>query len=352
MATHPPRPSPRALLQELVDQILALTRRQPGWWAFLGVVLAATYVGQAWGVEAGAMGAVQRRAFEGLLLLGFGAYFLDAAWVMARGRYRPLDQHLALTFGWFGGLHLALVGLRLPAAEPALAWLLAHPLLLLGGSVAGVVGAAYAAVRAAAYRSPDAPEPPERDPAAFDAHRTAVHEAGHALFLALRATPDPTAELRVRRTEDDPALRPDQDGLVALTMGTAEARRETSLVFRMRMSLAGILAERRVLGAATKGGGGDQESWLVLAVEYLANGFGEPFFRAPVDAEQRATNLEALRRLRARHDTEVAAFLAANHDVLLALAAAAWQERALDAAALAPFLEKVTVPEGWRLPPA
>lgn len=184
-------------------------------------------------------------------------------------------------------------------------------------------------------------------------YRTAVHEAGHALMLA--ALP-PSADLAlVIRTEEERFLNSAgerQLGVVKAAIPDKHARTEEGLVFRMRLALAGMVAERLVFGQATLGSSSDQETWMVVADLYLKNGFAGPYHgheRGRLTSEQRRSNQAALHALHAQHVAEVRGFLAQHLSLVFDMAQKAVTQGTLNQEELAVFFTKVRLPQGWAL---
>ncbi len=197
-------------------------------------------------------------------------------------------------------------------------------------------------------------EPSDLDlPALPKRYRTAVHEAGHALFLrCLPPGPEMALILRDEDFNEKDAKGNRQLGVVRALVPQNHAETEDGLRFRMRLALGGLVAERLVFGHATTGGGSDQERWMLYAEYYLLSGFGGAFYD-PIQTrgnhQRRRHNQDALHALHAACVKEVSGFLSQNLHVLLALAQHALEKKSLDNAGLAPFLEQVVVAPDWVL---
>lgn len=282
--------------------------------------------------------------------------------VVGSGWRKPLSTIDAIEFvlRWFCGLQIGL-GLILVFPQPlerGLAWMVNHPdKTLLSALGLFSVGLIYRTlVRPSSEQQEWAEEKQSvreetlgKEPV-FDAYRTAVHESGHALFLALLPTLDSHCVLLIRNPQTMASMAAHQLGVVKMSFTREESFNELGLKVRLRMALAGVLAERLMLGHAIMGGSGDQSTWLVLAHEYLSNGFEGPFFPAPSDADQRFMNMEFLRQFHLDMEKEVAGFLATNRDVLHDLASEAMRVQRMGPDQLKPFLDRVRFPEGWTLP--
>lgn len=184
----------------------------------------------------------------------------------------------------------------------------------------------------------------------FDAYRTSVHEAGHALFLALFSDLPTQCTVRVRDPGSLKSLAAHQLGVVTLSFSAHEFFNELGMKMRMRMVMAGVLAERLVLGNASSGATSDHHTWSCLAHRYLSNGFEGLFFPSPGNSDERWMNLELLRQFHEQMEKEVSQFLLANRDVLLELAAEVMKHHTLEVEQLEPFIRRVRVPSGWVLP--
>lgn len=184
-------------------------------------------------------------------------------------------------------------------------------------------------------------------------YRTAVHEAGHALLLA--ALPHSADLALVIQAEGERVLNSAghrQLGVVKAAIPDKHARTEEGLAFRMRLALAGMVAERLVYGQATLGSSSDQETWMVVADLYLKNGFAGPYHsqgRGRLTSEQRRFNQEALNALHAQHVAEVRRFLAQHLNLVFDMAQKAVTQGTLNQDELAVFFTKVRLPEGWAL---
>lgn len=294
---------------------------------------------------------------------GLAAFLVTSLWkLIGTGWNAP--QHIAeaveFVLRWFCGLQIGLAFILVfpEALERGLAWVVAHPEKTFL-SVLGLLGVAaiYQTVVAPAHNlqedskgKPSFREETLGQEPVFDPYRTAVHEAGHALFLALLPRLDSQCVLLIRNPQTLASMAAHQLGVVKLSFSREEVFNELGIKMRLRMVMAGVLAERQMLGHATLGGSGDHATWLALAHEYLSNGFEGPFFPVPADSDQRFMNMEFLRQFHLDMEQEVAAFLATNRDVLHDLASEAMRVQRLGPEQLKPFLDRVRVPSGWLLP--
>lgn len=294
---------------------------------------------------------------------GLAAFLATGLWkIVASGWNTPRYTMDAIEFvlRWFCGLQIGLAFILIfhDALERGLVWVITHPdkafLSALGLMGVGVL-----------YRMVVAPSQAQREVTEekqslrgealgeepfFDPYRTAVHEAGHALFLALLPRLDSQCVLLIRNPQTVASMAAHQLGVVKFSFSREEAFNELGIKMRLRMLMGGLLAERLMLGHATVGGNGDQTDWLALAHVYLSNGFHGPFFPVPSDADQRFMNMEIMRQFHMDTEKEVAGFLAANRDVLHDLATEAMQFHRLGPEQLKPYIDRVRVPADWSLP--
>ena len=294
---------------------------------------------------------------------GLAAFLATGLWkIVASGWNTPRYTVDAIEFvlRWFCGLQIGLAFILIfhDALERGLAWMIARPDKAFWSAVGLMgVGVLYRMVVAPSQAQRELTEEKQTlrgevlgEEPFFDPYRTAVHEAGHALFLALLPRLDSECVLLIRNQQTVASMAAHQLGVVKLSFSREEAFNELGLKMRMRMVMAGVLAERQLLGHATLGGSGDHATWLVLAHEYLSNGLEGPFFPTPADSDQRFMNMEFLRQFHLAMEQEVTGFLAANRDVLHDLAREAVQVQRLGPEQLKPFLDRVRVPSGWSLP--
>lgn len=268
-----------------------------------------------------------------------------------------VEGHLSRVVGIIGGLLVrgilldaALAAVRVYGTElvKAIEWVLANPQSSLVGVTAVLIvwavfvmapprrymSALHAPV--AARASLAAPLRVPRD--ANDIHRTAVHEAGHALMYAAAKTIP--ADLRVTVFEEigtHDLFR----GHVTHTNPAPDVLTEGYLHWRMLMSLAGSEAEKAVLGDRADGSNGDNRDWVRDATHYLSSGFGDVFHGDPTTALQGAQNVEALNRLKKVHLEALASFFKVNDALLRELAKAIVDMKTIPRDGLSTFLERV-----------
>ncbi len=181
---------------------------------------------------------------------------------------------------------------------------------------------------------------------ARDERYVAAHEAGHALvYAALRALPD---DIRLEVGQETPGSR---------TLGSVTARLTEHCLddrsfaeWRMMSCLAGTVGEWVMLGEPTLGGIDDQQRWVSLARQYLANQFRGMYYAAPGNLFEHARNEAQLAALRAEQLEMLHRLFEMNTPVLRELAAQALQMRSLARDDLLPFLSRVRLPERFPTP--
>ncbi|MCD5327978.1 hypothetical protein ACFFU8_08900 [Chromobacterium piscinae] len=170
-----------------------------------------------------------------------------------------------------------------------------------------------------------------------DIYRTSVHEAGHLLmYAALPQLPD---DLSVQ-VKEVLGLGDDFRGRVFHSDIAPESWSESHLHWMMLLHLAGAEAEFTVFGERADGASEDNQHWITAATMFLASGFGEVFFQAPISDEKLAHNRVVLNDLKAKHVAEVQEFLAANKELLEELAGAIAQQKNMDRSLIEPYLAR------------
>ncbi|MDL5034276.1 hypothetical protein QRD43_20410 [Pelomonas sp. APW6] len=180
-------------------------------------------------------------------------------------------------------------------------------------------------------------------PSALDDRSTAVHEAGHAMVHAALEELPSEFEMVMGQDLDTGSL-----GFVTgLVDGENLLVRRSFAEWRMLMLLAGMAAEKALLGCETLGGVSDYRMWMATASVYLANGVKGVFFSEPRGADQLMMNKVALGQLQRDQEALLAEFFEMNIDVLTELANQLMAHRRLDAGALEPFLARVKFPDAF-----
>jgi hypothetical protein len=177
--------------------------------------------------------------------------------------------------------------------------------------------------------------------------RTAVHEAGHALFYA--ALPDGYGTVRVTVIPSTEAtgvvngsvrLDPLQDGIDDIT--------RSYFTWRMLTLLGGFAAETIVFGEASLGSSSDMTKWTASAQLWLSHGYGEVFYANPSanESSQIAHNRLVLNDLKKDHLAIVEEFLSTNRALIEELADQLMEAGHMDSEALRPYFARVTLTNG------
>ena len=132
--------------------------------------------------------------------------------------------------------------------------------------------------------------PLKRFRSAEDVRRTCIHEVGHLLMCA--ALPDLPTDLEVAVASD---IGP-HDRYLGYVSSDISAYVPTASLMRwiMLTDRAGAVAEEVFRGESTAGAREDVSRWTGRAHEYLACGFGEPFYESP----SRRSHITALSSVR------------------------------------------------------
>lgn len=183
-------------------------------------------------------------------------------------------------------------------------------------------------------------------PSAGDDKSTAAHEAGHALtHAALAALP---ADFVVVLEQDH------HTSSLGFVTGVIDGEnmllRRPFAEWLMLMLLAGMSAEKALLGSETLGGASDFRKWVMVATAYLANGTKGLFYSEPKGADQVMFNKVALDNLQREQEALLADFFRLNVDVLRDLTEALQGRRRLDVEALTAFMQRVQFPAGFPRP--
>lgn len=143
----------------------------------------------------------------------------------------------------------------------------------------------------------------------------AVHEAGHAILLGLHKDLPETSELILRQEATD-------TGSLGHCTGVAWEHRISSKTFvewNMLFCLAGVEAERLVLGEVSLGGSSDYRNWQDLAHQYLGGHDSIVYFHDIKAPWQEDFNAKVLYDLKEQQKAVVRDMLLENEDVLIIL---------------------------------
>lgn len=187
---------------------------------------------------------------------------------------------------------------------------------------------------------------PRPKPSASDVRSTAAHEAGHALPHAALASLPPYFVAVVELDHGTRSL----GYVTAVDDGENIGGRRPFVEWQMLMLLGGRIAQRVLLGSETLGGTSDYSKWVTLASGYLSNGIKGLFYSEPNGADQVMFNKVALDNLQREQEALLTQFFEINRSVLSDLTDALIEHGSLDATALAPFMTRVRLPEGFPNP--
>jgi hypothetical protein len=270
---------------------------------------------------------------------------------------RPLVRHY-----FFGFAALTMVcSMLAEAGDAAIAWVKANPLgaiavgvsLLLVRAVVDVarpsqqsVALDFAYGRLAGGGPGVARASQRLKPSANDNKTIAAHEAGHALLHAALAAL-PTDFVAVMEQNHD-------TGSLGFVTGVNDGEhmltRRTFAEWRMLVLLAGMAAEKALLGSETLGGSSDYRMWVAMAHTYLSNGIKGLFYSEPLGTVQVMFNKISLDNLQREQEALLAEFFAINLDVLTEVADTLVAHRRLEVEALTPFMRRIRFPKGFPHP--
>lgn len=350
------------LLAAAGRQARDVVRQYPVLAVLLFLTVALDFLRAAFGDSPKAMGPLTGQFHTAFLGIGVLATTAACVRCVITGATVDSDPRVFLTvlLRWLCPvlIGLSLIVLVHVQMEAALGWLIANP------STAMVVGLALMAVAAIGHWNKEPSEvrwgsarqtfqdEPARahSPSPETTFRTAVHEAGHALFLGLLPSIGEECHVLLWSPATASKMKANLDGCVSLTLPGHVVANELGLLLRMRMVLAGMLAERLVFGNATLGAASDLQAWSKMAHDYLSNGFAGPFVPQPSNEDHRQMNLEVMRQLHHNQEQAVQHFLLSNRDLLLEVATEAAQKKELVPSDLRRLLAPLRIPPGWKLP--
>lgn len=173
--------------------------------------------------------------------------------------------------------------------------------------------------------------------------KTAYHEAGHALFYACIQPYPVTMTLVVKNHYRDSSL-----GFVT-GLGQFELDPTKSMMeWSMLRYLAGDRANVLFNGESNIGASSDNQKWLHVAQQYLAEQYKGTFFVAPKDIIQQQCNNLLMNQLRNEQTALVDAFLSANESIVEDIVGSvlADEDLTLTRNDLVPFMDRVDIIEG------
>lgn len=161
------------------------------------------------------------------------------------------------------------------------------------------------------YSSPDVPT--GLQVTALDRATIAAHEAGHAVVLGLHKKLPETSEVIMR-------LEPTDSGSLGHCTGVSwqhAISQKSFIEWSMWFCLAGIEAERIVLGEVSLGGTSDYRQWQTLALQYLTGHDCLVYFHEIHHPWQEEYNAKVLYDLKEQQKAHVRDVLLENEHVLL-----------------------------------
>ncbi|WP_338924785.1 hypothetical protein V0M98_34765 (plasmid) [Pseudomonas silesiensis] len=170
----------------------------------------------------------------------------------------------------------------------------------------------------------------------LDKHSVSIHEAGHAIILGLDPLIDDTCELFL-------AIGPGRGnfGYCRKVVWPHNVHLRSYILMDMVGSLAGVEAEKLIVGECGLGGSADYAKWLDLAERLLLSDPDQVYFSKPVTVPQIEHNRQALNSLRKEHQALARSILEANRDILESLAALLREKHRVAGKELREILSKV-----------
>lgn len=173
-------------------------------------------------------------------------------------------------------------------------------------------------------------------------HRSiAIHEAGHAIIMAYDPLIDDTCRVVISQ---DPSKG--RFGYCRHAMWPHNVHQHNYHVMRMVGNLAGVEAERVVLGSSGMGGSADYKAWLELAQGILKSDPDEVYFSNPRTAAEIEHNRLTLNALRKKHQALARRILEVNQEVLKQMAERLMECYVLKGDELRGFLDQIKPVEG------
>ena len=172
-----------------------------------------------------------------------------------------------------------------------------------------------------------------------DLEHIAIHEAGHALVYA--AAPDRLVTATVKTHKVAPY------GYVRRVESDSVFPTKAVLSLDMFVMLAGIAAQRLVLGTDKSGGNQDMRMWQSLAKVYLESGFGDTIIAEPQNEQEVVYNVSVFDALRRSQERLLDELMITNRGLLRELADELLERKVMKGYEIQPFLERVVLPEGF-----
>lgn len=174
----------------------------------------------------------------------------------------------------------------------------------------------------------------------------AAHETGHALLYAALGKLPANLSLVINDQEGE-------DGVLGFITSITSKHRLDNKAFaewHMLTMLAGKLGESFAMGSTTLGSISDHQRWLSTARTYLANHYRGMFYYESRNLYEQQQDEIKLNELQAEQSAMVLAFFEANAEVFQQLSDRLLVLKKMNCHDLIPFLNRVTLPEGFPLP--
>jgi hypothetical protein len=175
-----------------------------------------------------------------------------------------------------------------------------------------------------------------------DRNIIAAHEAGHAVVLGLYRELPKHVEIVMRKKPSDTGSLGHCSGLV---WGHALANK-AFVEWDMLFCLAGIEAERIIIGDISLGGSSDYNNWNAMAESFLAGHDELIYFQNPKNTWQEDHNAKQLSNLRQAQQALAREILLENENILLILRDELLQHNRVSGDALVAILAKVETVDG------
>jgi hypothetical protein len=184
-----------------------------------------------------------------------------------------------------------------------------------------------------------------------DMRIAAIHEAGHALMYGVLDTVPSSLYAFINKRALCSSKSFTVGGQVGANSKPHSLQYKSCLEWCMLLSLAGMEAEKALLGVCSSGGLADMEHWYSKAQLYLASGCSALiYFPFPEKDWEIKTNKESLELLLESQRGVLVQFFEENQQVLSELADALILKERLKAHDLNPFLDKVVSVPGMPQP--
>lgn len=171
----------------------------------------------------------------------------------------------------------------------------------------------------------------------LDKRSISIHEAGHAVILGLDPLIDNSCEVVL-------AIGPGR-GSFGYCRGVTwphQVHLRSYVLMDMVCKLAGVEAEKLVIGECGISGSADYAGWLDLAERMLLSDPDQVYFPKPITVAQIEHNRQTLNTLRKEHQALARRILEANRDILESLAALLREKHKVAGMELRKILSAVT----------